>query len=133
MPYAREYNEVKALGAKTGSSRTPEQRALAEFYQPNPVEMYNRAFRGLTANQDLSIADEARFYALVNVAGADTFIHCWAEKEKWKFLATDHRHPRRRHRRQPQNRWRPHVGLYDPRHRPYPDHTSGYNCNTGAP
>ena len=27
----------------------PEQQALAEFYQPNPVEMYNRAFRGLTA------------------------------------------------------------------------------------
>jgi len=129
--YAREYNEVKALGSKTGSSRTPEQQALAEFYQPNPVEMYNRAFRGLTANQNLSIADEARFYAVVNVTGADTFIHCWAEKEKWGF-------------------WRPitaiREGNADGNSKtvgdtswesfipapPYPDHTSGYNCLTGA-
>ena len=80
--YAHEFDEVKALGSKT-ASRTPEQQALADFYQPNPVEMFNRAFRGLTANQGLSVADEARFYAMVNVSAADTAIHCWAEKELW--------------------------------------------------
>ena len=77
--YAHEYDEVKSLGAK-GSSRTPEQQALADFYQPNPVEMFNRAFRGLTQSQGLSVADEARFYATVNASAADTSIHCWPRR-----------------------------------------------------
>ena len=38
--YASEYNEVRSLGSKSGSSRTPEQQALADFYIPNPVEMF---------------------------------------------------------------------------------------------
>ena len=128
--YAHEYDEVKALGSKT-ASRTPEQQALADFYQPNPVEMFNRAFGGLTANQGLSVADEARFYAMVNVSAADAAIHCWAEKEAWAF-------------------WRPITAIRggdldgndhtvgDPTWEPfittppYPEHLSGYNCNTGA-
>ena len=42
--YAKEYNEVKTLGAQ-GSQRTTEQQALVDFFQANPVEMYNRSFR----------------------------------------------------------------------------------------
>ena len=128
--YAREYNEVKALGSKT-ASRTPDQQALADFYQPNPVELFNRAFRGLTAGQGLSVAEEARFYAMVNVSATDAAIHCWAEKETWSF-------------------WRPitairggdsdgnHGTVGDPTWEPfittppYPEHLSGYNCNTAA-
>ena len=30
--YAKDYNEVKAVGAKTNSTRTPEQTELANFY-----------------------------------------------------------------------------------------------------
>ena len=82
--YAHEYAEVKSLGSKA-RSRTPDQQALADFYQPNPVEMFNRAFHGLTASQGLSVAEEARFYAMVNVSAADAAIHCWAEKEDLGF------------------------------------------------
>ena len=108
--YAHEYDEVNSLGAK-GSSRTPEQQALADFYQPNPVEMFNHALsRPHREAAGLSVADEARFYAMVNVATADTFIDCWAEKEQWSFLASRHRHPRGRLGRQQQDGWRPELG-----------------------
>ncbi len=51
--YAREYAEVKALGAATGSSRTDEQTALASFYIPNPVEIFNRTFRTIATSKSL--------------------------------------------------------------------------------
>ena len=36
--YTKDYNEVKAVGAKTNSTRTPEQTELADFFSTdNPV------------------------------------------------------------------------------------------------
>ena len=43
--YAEDYNEVKAVGARVNSSRTPEQTQLAYFYAGNNVILWNRALR----------------------------------------------------------------------------------------
>ena len=43
--YAREFNEVKALGAQTGSTRTPDQDALANWIVVNPFGPVNQTFR----------------------------------------------------------------------------------------
>jgi hypothetical protein len=93
--------------------------------------MYNRAFRNVTMDEGLGVADEARFYAQVNVSGADALINCWDDKEHWHF-------------------WRPSTAIQngdddtnrltvgDPTwtpltaNPPYPDHPSGYNCLTGS-
>ncbi len=83
--YAKEYAEVKALGAATGSTRTPEQTALATFYIPNPVEIFNRTFRTISTSMSLGVADQARLYAMLNLAGADALINCWDDKEFWHF------------------------------------------------
>ena len=83
--YATEYAEVKALGAATGSTRTPEQTALATFYIPNPVEIFNRTFRTISTSMSLGVADQARLYAMLNLAGADALINCWDDKEFWHF------------------------------------------------
>jgi hypothetical protein len=129
--YAKEYNEVKALGAAVGSSRTPEQTALALFYTQNPVEMFNRSFRAYVVGQGLGLEEQADFFALLNTAGADGHITCWEDKAHWSF-------------------WRPVTAINlgdtdgnpnteaDPAWTslvpspPYPDHSSGYNCVTGA-
>src|SRR5262245_21442069 len=60
--YATEYNEVKDLGSST-SVRSPEQQAIAAFFQPNPVEMFQRALRDVTKSEGMGVVDEARFYA----------------------------------------------------------------------
>lgn len=132
--YAQEYNEVKTLGGNgttTATVRTPEQTDLATFYTANPVEMFNRAFRTLAESRGMSIVQQARLFARLNLTGADSFINCWDDKAYWNF-------------------WRPVTAIRagdsdgndatqaDPTWTsmvaapPYPDHPSGYNCITGG-
>ena len=130
--YAKDYNEVKELGA-VGSSRTPEQNALAGFFTntTSPPEMYNRTFRTVAASEGLTLVEQSRLFAMLNLAGADALINCWDDKAHWSF-------------------WRPvtaiRLGDQDGNAKteadaswtalsgnpPYPDHPSGYNCITGA-
>jgi hypothetical protein len=133
--YAHEYDEVKTLGAKPPlvgpSPRNPEQDAIAAFFNVNPVELLNRTFRTISEDEGLSLVEDARLLAMLNVAGADTIINCWNDKRFHSF-------------------WRPitaiRAGDDDGNKRtvgdsawlplestpPYPDHTSGYNCVAGS-
>jgi hypothetical protein len=128
--YAKEYNEVKTLGA-VGSQRTTEQQALVDFFQPNPVELYTRAFRGIALTEGLDLAEQARLFAKLALAGADAFITCWEDKAHWSFwrpvtairLGDDDGNPRTAG----DAGWT--SAIASP---PYPDHSSGYNCATGS-
>jgi hypothetical protein len=127
--YAAEFNEVKALGAQTGSSRTPEQTLLAGFVFANPVVYMNKGLRDIATAQGLSTADEARLFAQTSFASADALIACWNDKRYWLS-------------------WRPQTAIReaasdgnpatvaDPSWTSlfptpgYPDQPSGYNCYT---
>ena len=80
--YTRDYNEVKALGRREGSSRTPEQTAIANFYSQAPPDYWNRTMRAfvLTDKYVTDVGDSARMFALVNVALADTLMTVWQSK-----------------------------------------------------
>ena len=82
--YAKEYNEVKDLGA-VGSPRTDEQTAVALFYVVHPIELFNRTFRVIAEDRGLSLVEEARLFAMLNIATADTLINCWSDKEAFGF------------------------------------------------
>ena len=45
--YTRDYNEVKALGRNVGSTRTPEQTAIAMFHSGNTLVLWNQTLRAL--------------------------------------------------------------------------------------
>jgi hypothetical protein len=83
--YAAEFNEVKALGRATGSTRTAAQTSLAYFTVPHPVPMLYAALRHVLASKRLTISEQARFYAMTSMTGADSAINCWAEKAHWSF------------------------------------------------
>ena len=83
--YAVEFNEVKALGRATGSTRTEAQTALANWSTTNPVVMLYPALRQVAASKGLTITEQARFHAMTSMAGADSLINCWAEKAHWGF------------------------------------------------
>ena len=129
--YAREYNEVMNLGAATGSTRTQAQNDLASFYQPNPVEIFNRTFRTIADLQGLSVAEEARLFGMANLASADAFISCWNDKtfhHFWRPLtAIQNGNSDGNSRTTGSTTWAPLIG-----NPPYPDHPSGYNCGTSA-
>jgi hypothetical protein len=109
----------------------PSNSAVADFYNVYAAELFNRTLRTVAETQGLRVVDEARLFAMVNLAAADTIITCWSEKAYWHF-------------------WRPITAIRegdndgndhtvgDPTWEPmlptppYPDHTSGFNCVSSA-
>jgi len=83
--YARDFNEIKSVGALHSTTRTPDETDAAIFWQENAFSLYNRAFRTLAADNRLSLADSARMLAMTNLAAADAAIGCWREKYRWSF------------------------------------------------
>ena len=78
--YAKDYDEVKALGARFNSDRTPEQTDLAIFWAAQYAVLWNRAIQGIAAVHVLNIGDSARLFALANLAMADAIITNWNSK-----------------------------------------------------
>jgi len=83
--WARDYNEVRALGAAVGSTRTPEQTDIARFWSDNPPLQWNRAWRALSVAKGLGLADNARYFAMLTSASADALIACWDAKYAYNF------------------------------------------------
>jgi hypothetical protein len=129
--YAREVNEVKALGALTGSSRTEAQTQLALFYSVNPLPMLNKSLRDVVSAKGLSIAKAARLFAMTTVSGADALIGCWDDKEHYGFwrpiTAIRNADADGNPATTAQADWLPMLPTPG-----YPDHPSGYNCFSGA-
>ncbi len=130
--YTREYNEVKELGGPTeGSSRTPEQEAVAQFYTVHGVELFNRTFRVIAEAEGLTLVEEARFFAMLNIAGADSLINCWDDKAWWSFWRRITAIREGDNDTNPMTvgdaAWLPLIATP-----PYPDHSSGFNCVTSA-
>jgi hypothetical protein len=129
--YAIEFNEVKALGAQTGSTRTDAQNALATFIVANPFPFVNRAFRELAVQYGLSTAEQARLFAMASIASGDAFIACWNNKNYHHFwrpqtairLAADDGNPAT----EADPTW---LSLFPTPG--YPDSPSGYNCYAAA-
>ena len=125
--YAAEFNEVKALGRATGSTRTEAQTSLAYWSAAHPVPMLYAAMRQVSASKGLTITEQARFYAMTSMSGADSLINCWAEKAHWSFwrpttaiqlAATDGNGDT-----EADGAWTSLLPLP-----PYPDEPSGANC-----
>jgi hypothetical protein len=78
--YRNEYEEVKALGALVGSTRTPEQTQIAYFWADNFPAQMNRIVRNVAETHVESSADRARLFALVWLGATDALINTWAGK-----------------------------------------------------
>jgi len=82
--YAAEFNEVKAVGAKNSTLRTAEQTAIALLWQPTSPITYNAMLREMPELKQKSIVEQARVFALLNMAASDAFIIGW--RDKYSFL-----------------------------------------------
>ncbi len=78
--YARDYNEVKRLGALNNSERTPEQTDLAHFWAANYTVLMNQVIRSFADAHVENIADSARLFALADLSMADALITSWNTK-----------------------------------------------------
>ena len=83
--YVRDYNEVKAIGAKNSVERTAEQTSIARFWYENSPAAWSRIANVVADSAGLDSWDRARLLALVNLAMADGFIGGFATKYTFNF------------------------------------------------
>ena len=83
--WAADYNEVKALGAAVGSTRTPDQTEIAQFWADGagtetPPGHWNHIAQDVGAAQGNTLQQNARLFALLNIAMADAGMCAWDAK-----------------------------------------------------
>jgi hypothetical protein len=83
--YAADFNEVKAIGSLTSSTRTAFQTEVAKFWNGNTPLFWNRIALTMAARRDTTLLENARLFALLNVAMADAAIACWDAKYHYVF------------------------------------------------
>jgi hypothetical protein len=85
--WARDFNEVKALGSVNSTARTLEQTHIALFWQSNVPPTWNEVARNLVEDPRYAVdlADSALLFAMLNLSGADAGINCWNDKYYWDF------------------------------------------------
>lgn len=83
--WTRDYNEVRTMGAKTGSARSAEQTDIARFWEQVGPATYNPMVRQLAAAKGLDMVDNARLFALVSIATADALIAVFDAKYTYNF------------------------------------------------
>jgi hypothetical protein len=126
--YAADYDEVKELGAAIGSTRTEEQTGIALFWADGvgtetPPGHWNSIAQIIAAARGNTLEENARLFALLNIAMADAAICAWDAKYTFHF-------------------WRPvtAIAFAEPELNwqsflvtpPFPDYVSGHGTFSGA-
>lgn len=134
--YARDFNEVKDLGGVRSTKRTAEQTLIAKFWNDGPGTCtppghWNMAAQEASSARKLSLEENARLFALLNLALADAAMACWECKYKfkvWRPITAIHEADRDANdatERDPE--WRPLLNTP-----PFPSYTSGHSTFSGA-
>ena len=83
--WARDYNEVKELGEKFSTKRTPQQAETARLWLAAGPIGYHPWVRQIPIAMHMSVVDTARFMALVSLAEADALQSVFAAKYHYMF------------------------------------------------
>jgi len=83
--WARDYNEIKAYGVKDNSKRSAFQTETARFWSIVGIASWNSIVRSLATSQPRSLIDNARLFALVNMAATDAFVAVFDAKYAYQL------------------------------------------------
>ena len=86
----RAHEEVRLLGAADSATRTADQTQIARFWADGagtitPPGHWNQIAQTVAQSSSLSLVEEARLFALLNIAEADAAILCWDTKYSSNF------------------------------------------------
>src|SRR5438034_1870827 len=126
--YAANYNEVQELGAALGSTRTADQTQIALFWADGagtetPPGHWNSIAQITAAAQGNTLEENARLFALLNIAMADAAICAWDAKYTFHFW----RPVTAINFAEPQLNWASFIVTP-----PFPDYVSGHSTFSGA-
>jgi hypothetical protein len=83
--WAKDYNEIKELGGKNSSKRTPRQTEDARFWLTTGPLAYHPFERQIVTSEGMSTPRSARFMALASVAEADAIEAVYEAKYHYQF------------------------------------------------
>jgi PAP2 superfamily len=126
--YLVDYNEVKELGAAIGSTRTEEQSEIALFWADGagtetPPGHWNSIAQIIADDRGNTLEENARLFALLNIAMADAAICAWDAKYTYNFW----RPVTAIAFAEPELNWRSFIPTP-----PFPDYVSGHSTFSAA-
>ena len=83
--WARDYNEIKAIGGKGSTRRTAEQTAIARFWESTMPTIYYGVVRSVAALPGREVTQNARLFAAVTQAIDDAMIAVFDAKYHYNF------------------------------------------------
>jgi len=83
--YAKAFKEVKALGDVESVVRSDDETQIAQFWVPASTIQWNDIARGVALDRELSLEENARLFALLNAALADSRVAAWDAKYTYGF------------------------------------------------
>lgn len=129
--YLRDFDEVKSVGARDSKTRTPDQTAAAIFWTVQTAVPWHAAARAAAITKGNSVTENARLFAMLSMATADSQIACFAEKYKhvhWRPIAAIREAATTNVRNlSPDPDWEPLLGTP-----PHPEYPSTHACFSGA-
>jgi len=129
--WAKEFNEVKAYGSVNSTVRSPEQTAVANFWNANALNQSNQAFQDVAISHRMDLVEAARLLAMGELVDSDAGIACWDSKYHYLFwrpiMAIRYADIDGNRATTPDPNWTP--LLVTPNHPEYP---SAHTCVTGA-
>jgi hypothetical protein len=79
--YAADFNETKSMGGATSSARTADETLYVKFWNStSPAGFFDPVATSLAAERHLTLSEESRLLALLNMSLADAIIGCWDAK-----------------------------------------------------
>ncbi len=129
--YATEFNQVKTVGSLNSATRTMFQTNSSLYWAENGVRTWFRIFRTVSAQEGLTLEENARLFAMFSTTVADALINVWDDKAFYGFwrpiTAIREAHLDGNAATTADPDWLPLIA-----NPPYPDHSSGASSAAGA-
>ncbi|MES1177505.1 MAG: vanadium-dependent haloperoxidase [Myxococcales bacterium] len=83
--FSTAYKETKSLGKIDSTTRTADQTQIANFWKQATHVPFNAIARSISKVKELTVEQNARLFALLNITLADTRIAVWDAKYQYGF------------------------------------------------
>jgi hypothetical protein len=83
--YAADFNETKDFGSATSIMRSPDETAIARFWNANVPSQQNQLYRDVAVQRGLDLVDAVHLMAMGSLTTADAGIACF--DSKYNYLA----------------------------------------------